>query len=163
MASKSVGSMSSKATRERRAWSFILLENILSVANMHRPQNNILLNAQLIYLFCNWTNEFASQTALQFYDILMTNHALRSIPTSENSMEAWSNTYQQRTLTDGDDVSFESKGKYTLQITNHVLQLMTNGNDIEVVWQSDKKKRKSKTTNVYHETSRRTWLSCTYY
>jgi len=31
--------------------------------------------------------EFASQTALQFYDILVTNHALRSIPTSENSMK----------------------------------------------------------------------------
>jgi hypothetical protein len=49
-------------------------------------------------------------------------------------------------LTDGDDVSFELKGKYTLQITNYVLQLMTNGNDIEVVWQSDKKKRKKNNT-----------------
>ena len=76
----------------------------------------------------------------------MTNHALRSIPTSENSMEARSNTHQQCTLTDGDDVSFELKGKYTLQITNYVLQLMTNGNDIEVVWQSDKKKRKKNNT-----------------
>ena len=87
-------------------------------------------------------SEFASQTALQFYDILVTNHALRSIPTSENSMKVRSITDQEHTLTDGDDVSVELKGKYTLQITNHVLQLMTNGNDIEVVWHSDKKKRK---------------------
>jgi len=57
-------------------------------------------------------------------------------------MKARSITDQQHTLTDGDDVSVELKGKYTLQITNNVLQLMTNGNDIEVVWHSDKKKRK---------------------
>jgi uncharacterized Zn finger protein len=72
----------------------------------------------------------------------VTNHALKSISLSENSMKGWLNRDQQRTLTDGDDVSVELKGKYTLQITNHVLQLMTNGNDIEVVWHSDKKKRK---------------------
>jgi hypothetical protein len=45
-------------------------------------------------------SEFASQTALQFYHILVTNHALSSIPTSENSMEARSNSDQQCTLTD---------------------------------------------------------------
>jgi hypothetical protein len=42
---------------------------------------------------------------------------------------------QQCTLTDGDDVSVELKGKYTLQITNHVPQLM-----------SDNKKRKMNNT-----------------
>ena len=57
-------------------------------------------------------------------------------------MKVWSNKDQQRTLTDGDDVSVELKGKFTLQITNHVLQLMINRNNIEVVWHSDKKKRK---------------------
>jgi len=67
---------------------------------------------------------------------------LRSIPSSENSMKVWSNTNQQRSLTDGEEISVELKGTYTLQITNHVLQLMTNGNDIEVVWHPDKKKRK---------------------
>ncbi len=41
-------------------------------------------------------------------------HALRSIPTSENSMNARSITDEQLTLTDGDDVSVELKGKYTL-------------------------------------------------
>ena len=47
-------------------------------------------------------SEFASQTALQFYDILVTNHALRSIPSSENSIKAWSNTDQQRTSSESD-------------------------------------------------------------
>ena len=41
----------------------------------------------------------------------MTNHALRSIPLSENSMKAWSNTDQQRTLTDGEEVSVELRGE----------------------------------------------------
>ncbi len=45
-------------------------------------------------------------------------------------------------MTDAEEVSIELKGKYSLQITNYVLQLMANGNDIEVVWHSDKKKRK---------------------
>jgi hypothetical protein len=70
-------------------------------------------------------SDFASQTALQFYDILVTNHALKSISSSENLMKVWLNTDQQRTLTDGEDVSVELKCKYTLQITNLVLQLMT--------------------------------------
>ena len=61
-------------------------------------------------------------------------------------MEARSNSDQQCTLTDGDEVSVELKGKYNLQITNDVLQLMMNGSDIEVDWWSDKKKRKRNNT-----------------
>jgi hypothetical protein len=90
-------------------------------------------------------SEFASQTALQFYDILVTNHALRSIPTSDNSMEARSNSDQQCTLTDGDDVFVELKGKYNLQIMNDVLELMMNASDIEVDWHSDKNRKRNNT------------------
>ena len=79
----------------------------------------------------------------------MTNHELRSIPTSDNSMEAWSNSDQQCTLTDGDEVSVELSGKYNLQITNDVLQLMMNGSDIEVDWHSDKKKEKEQHPRMY--------------
>ena len=50
------------------------------------------------------------------------------------------------TLTDRDEVSVELKGKYNLQISNDVLQLMMNGSDIEVDWHSDKKKRKRNNT-----------------
>ena len=91
-------------------------------------------------------SEFAGQTALQFYDILVTNHALRSIPTNENSMEAQSYSDQHCTLTDGDEVSVQLRGKYNLRITNDVIQLMMNGEDIEVDWHSDKKKRKKNNT-----------------
>jgi hypothetical protein len=87
-------------------------------------------------------SEFASQTALQFYDILVTNHALRSIHTNENSMEAQSYSDQHCTLTDGDEVPVQLRGKYNMRISNYVIQLMMNGGDIEVDWHSDKKKRK---------------------
>ncbi len=61
-------------------------------------------------------SEFASQTALQFYNILVTNHALRSIPTptNENSMEAQSYSDQHCTLTDGDEISVQLRRKYNL-------------------------------------------------
>ena len=38
----------------------------------------------------------------------------------------------------------ELNGKYTLAITNDVIQLMINGNNIEVAWHSDEKKVKKK-------------------
>ena len=81
-------------------------------------------------------------------DILVTNHALRSIPTNENSMEAQSYSDQHCTLTDGDEVLVHLRGKYNLRITNDVIQLMMNGGDIEVDWHSDEKKRK-KNNNLY--------------
>ena len=87
-------------------------------------------------------SEFASQTASQFYDILVTNHALRSITTNENSMLAWSKSKHQLTSVDADEVSVELKGKYNLRITDDVIQLMKEGGDIEVDWHSDKKKMK---------------------
>ena len=87
-------------------------------------------------------SEFASQTAYQFYDILVTNHALRSISTNENSMLAWKKSNHIATLIDGDEVSVELKGKYNLRISDDVIQLMKEGGNIEVDWHSDKKKMK---------------------
>ncbi len=43
---------------------------------------------------------------------------------------------------DGDDVSVELKGKYELAKTNDVIQLLVNGEGIEVAWHSDEKKVK---------------------
>jgi hypothetical protein len=60
-------------------------------------------------------SEFASQTASQVYDILVTNYALRSFTTKENSMLAWSKSkHKLTTPLDGDEVSVELKGKYNL-------------------------------------------------
>ena len=42
----------------------------------------------------------------------------------------------------GDDDSVELKGKYSLAITNDVIQFRMYGNDIDVAWNSDQKKVK---------------------
>jgi hypothetical protein len=97
-------------------------------------------------------SEFASQTANQFYNILVTNHTLRSIGTNCNSIRAHCNSDHVRTnqSIDGDDaVSVELHGKYTLVITNDVIELMMNDNDIYVAWNLDKKKvKRTKNTIV---------------
>jgi hypothetical protein len=97
-------------------------------------------------------SEFASQTANQFYYILVTNHTLRSIGTNYNSIRAHCNSDYVGTnqSIDGDDaVSVELRGKYSLVITNDVIELMMNDNAVYVAWNSDKKKvKKNKNTIV---------------
>ncbi len=94
-------------------------------------------------------SELASQTALQFYDILVTNHTLRSIGTNENGIVELfpSDHIGKNQSIDGDDVSVKLKGKYSLAITNDVIQLMKNGNDVEVAWNFNKKKVKKNNTH----------------
>ncbi len=83
----------------------------------------------------------------------MTNHALRSIGTNENAIVAqFSSDHIGTTQSiDGDDVSVELKGKYKLAITNNVIQLMMNGNNIEVAWHLDQKKVKKNNTCIDKE------------
>ncbi len=90
-------------------------------------------------------SEFASQTASQFSNILVTNHTLRSIGTNCNSIRVHCNSDHVGTnqSIDGDDaVSVELCGKYSLVVTNDVIKLMMNDNDIYVAWNLDKKKVK---------------------
>ncbi len=77
----------------------------------------------------------------------MTNHTLRSIGTNCNSIRAHCNFDHVGTnqSIDGDDaVSVELHGKYSLVITNDVIKLMMNDNDVYVAWNSDNKKAKKK-------------------
>ena len=89
-------------------------------------------------------SEFARQTAQQVYDKLVTDHALRSIGTHEKAIMVPypSDHIGTNQSIDGDDVLVELNGKYTLAITNDVIQLMINDDDIEVAWHSDEKKAK---------------------
>jgi hypothetical protein len=89
-------------------------------------------------------SEFASQTAQQFYDKLVTDYMLRSIGTNENAIMVQypSDHIGTNQSIDGDDVSVELKGKYKLAIPINVIQLMVNGEDIEVAWHSDEGKVK---------------------
>ena len=76
--------------------------------------------------------EFASQTAQQFYDILVTNHALHLLCANEITIKSQCHTDVPSLNHSIDDVSFELKGNYTLEITTIVKQHMMNGDDIEV-------------------------------
>ncbi len=89
-------------------------------------------------------SEFASQTAQQFYDKLVTDHVLRSIGTNEKAVMVPypSDHIGTNQSIDGGDVLVELIEKYTLAITNDVIQLMINGDDIEVARHSDEKKVK---------------------
>ncbi len=88
-------------------------------------------------------SEFASQTENQFYNTLVTNHTLRSIGTNCNLIRAHCNSDHVGTnqSIDWDDaVSVELHGKYSLIITNDVIELMMNDNDVYIAWNLDKKK-----------------------
>ncbi len=86
-------------------------------------------------------SEFASQTAQQFYDILVTNHALH-LCANEITIKSQCHTDVPSSNHSIDDVSFDLKGKYTLEITTIVKQHIMNGDDIEVAWRNDRNKVK---------------------
>jgi hypothetical protein len=68
----------------------------------------------------------------------VTEHAFRSIGRHENEIVAQFSSGANQSI-DEDDVSVDLKGKYKLAIQHNVIQLMMNGDDIEVAWHSDQK------------------------
>ena len=92
--------------------------------------------------------EFASQTAQQFYDILVTNHALHLLCANEITIKSQCHTDVPSLNHSIDDVSFELKGNYTLEITTIVKQHMMNGDDIEVAWRNDRNKVKKNNKSI---------------
>ena len=75
------------------------------------------------------------QTANQYYDVMVTQYAMQSIELHQD---------QQRILpieqaTDNsDNITVHLSGKYSLNVTNAVLQSMRDGNRIYVNWHSDR-------------------------
>ena len=86
-------------------------------------------------------SEFAIQTAHQYYDIMVTRHALRSVDIYENIVtESHSDQHQfDDSLRNADEVSVEFSGKYLLVVTNKTIESMRNDDDIYVTWNKDKK------------------------
>lgn len=82
-------------------------------------------------------NEFARQTANQYYDIMVTEYALRSI---EQSLEQPFSLLlpNDQTIDNSDNVTVTLSGKYSLIVTNAILQSMQDGNRIYVNWHSDR-------------------------
>jgi hypothetical protein len=79
-------------------------------------------------------NEFAVQIAKQYYDIMVTQYALRSV----NAKEDWVGLLPTKEkMNKSEDVSIHLSGKYSVVITNDVLRSMRVGNSICVNWHSD--------------------------
>jgi hypothetical protein len=98
-------------------------------------------------------SEFAIQTANQYYDIMVTRHALRSVDIYENIVtESHSGQHQfDDSLRNPDEVSVEFSGKYLLVVTTETIESMRNDDDIYVTWNKDNKKvKKDNVTYCLH-------------
>ncbi len=86
-------------------------------------------------------SEFAIQTANQYYDIMVTRHALRLVDIYEKIVtESRSDQHQfNDSLRNAGEVSVEFSGKYSLVVTNETIESMRNNDDIYVTWNKDKK------------------------
>ncbi len=93
-------------------------------------------------------NNFAIQIANQYYDIIVTRHALRLLEREQNMIQE-SSSLQSKILAteqfsrDEDEVAVEFWGKYSLLVKIEVLQSMREGNKIYVSWNKDEKKVKN--------------------
>jgi hypothetical protein len=96
--------------------------------------------------------EFDVQTANQYYDVMVTRHALKALEQEQNILhdncavklnEAASNLSSD----EDEEVPVEFSGKYSLLVTNNLLQLMRDGKDLHVSWKSDKEKMKENNEN----------------
>jgi hypothetical protein len=72
---------------------------------------------------------FAIQTANQYYDIMVTRHALRLLEQEQNMIQESSSLQSKKSAIDQfsrdeDEVAVEFLGKYSLLVTNNILQSM---------------------------------------
>ena len=87
--------------------------------------------------------EFASQVANQYYSMLVTTKALRSIETCDNTITKANEGMHQCTYETNDDVNidndnkFELSGKYSLRITESVAEKAGRGEDIYPQWKTN--------------------------
>ncbi len=78
--------------------------------------------------------EFAVQTAKQYYDIMVTQYALQSIEPKPDQQRIFPN----KATENSDAVTVHLSGKYSVVVTNAVLQSTRDGNCIHVNWHSDR-------------------------
>jgi hypothetical protein len=100
-------------------------------------------------------SEFAIQTAQQWYEMLVTNQALRGIQIDPQYIVMDSkntDSIRNEVLSADGDVSVNLSGKYFLVITKDVFESMKSEKDIDVIWSSDKNNvKKNNTNNCLHK------------
>jgi hypothetical protein len=78
--------------------------------------------------------EFARQTAEQYYHVMVSQYALRAILSQEDTH----NVLLNERVDQNEDFSVYLCGKYSLVVTNEILQGMRDGDSIYVKWHSDR-------------------------
>jgi hypothetical protein len=78
--------------------------------------------------------EFARQTAEQYYHVMVSQYALRAILSQEDTH----NVLRNERADQNEDNSVYFCGKYSLVVTNEILQGMRDGDSIHVKWHSDR-------------------------
>ena len=78
--------------------------------------------------------EFARQTAEQYYHVMVSQYALRAILSQEDTH----NVLRNERADQNEDNSVYFCGKYSLVVTNEILQGMRDGDIIHVKWHSDR-------------------------
>jgi hypothetical protein len=73
------------------------------------------------------------QTANQYYDVMVTQYAMQSIELHQDQQRILPN---EQATDNSDDITVHLSRKYSLNVTNAVLQSMSNGNKIYVNWHS---------------------------
>ncbi len=101
-----------------------------------------------------WVSEFAIQTVNQYYDVKVTRYALKSMEQEQNILHdncAVELNEAARDLSSDEDeeVIVEFSEKYSLLVTNELLQLMRDGKDSYMSWISDKEKMKKNNESYY--------------
>jgi len=85
--------------------------------------------------------EFASQVANQYYRMVVTMKAIRSIDTYDKSMTTTVNKGTQQCTYDNinneGDINFELSGNYSLRITECVIKKARRGEDIYPHWKTN--------------------------
>ena len=79
--------------------------------------------------------EFAVQTANQYHDVMVTQYAMQSIKLHQDQQGILP---IEQAADNSDNITLHLSGKYSLNVTNAVLQSMRDGNRIYVNWHSDR-------------------------
>ncbi len=87
-------------------------------------------------------SEYAVQTANQCYDIIVTEHAMRSIGMEMDRVVVQRKNIDNdpsNVVTESDDLSVTFKGKYRLVVVNDILESMKANDNVYVTWLCNKK------------------------
>ncbi len=88
-----------------------------------------------------WVSEFAVQMANQYYDIMVTHYAWQSLEQEQHT--EGNETQSENSIHQLEEVRVFFCGKYSLVVTNVILQSKKNGDKIYVESSKDEKKVKN--------------------